>query len=182
MSILFFSNEVLVTRLRKGDEKAFREIYTRYWKKLFSIASRKVEDHAIVEGIVQDIFLKLWERRESLKIENLEAYLVTAVRYTCINHIKLEMLHEKYELYTHYHYSGEISSTDEQMDLADLITVIENLLSSFPENSQLIFRLHRLECKSTKEISKQLDMPQRTVEAHLSKVVQAMKIYLHDYL
>ena len=42
-----------------------------------------------VEGIVQDIFLKLWERKESLNIDNLEAYLVTAVRYGCINHVRL---------------------------------------------------------------------------------------------
>jgi len=182
MRILPLSDETLIDRLRKGDEKAFREIYTKYWKKMFSIALRKIEDAADVEGIVQDIFLKVWERRATLKVENLEAYLVTAVRYACINHLKVSILHERYEMYTSAYSSQEISVTEEQLDLDDLMNTIEELLASFPQTWQQIFRLHRLEYLSTKEISKQLSIPQRTVESHLSRVVQALRVYLHEYL
>lgn len=182
MEILPLSDEILIDRLRKGEERAFREIYTRYWKKLFSIAIRKIDDSSVVEGIVQDIFLKLWERKGSLNVENIEAYLVTAVRYACINHLKVSLLHEKYELYSSIYLSHEASITEEQLDLNDLMNTIEELLGSFPESWQHIFRLHRLEYLSTREISQQLNIPQRTVESHLSRVVQALRIYLHDYL
>ncbi|TDE15582.1 RNA polymerase sigma-70 factor [Dyadobacter psychrotolerans] len=182
MTFLLPSDQILIDRLQKGDEKAFKEIYNRYWKKLYVIALRKLSDTDIAEGIVQDIFLSIWERRTSLQIENLEAYLVTSVRFGCINQIKASVLHEKYELYTYAYDSEEISVTEEQLDLNDLINTIENQLRSFPESWQQIFRLHRLEYRSTKEISKQLNIPQRTVELHLSRVVQALRISLHDYL
>ena len=182
MSLLPFSDKTLLELLRQGDQKAFKEIYSRHWKKLFSIGLRKVEDPAVVEGIVQDIFLRVWERRESLQVENLEAYLVAAVRYACINHLKTSILHEKYELYAFAYGSEATSSTDDQLDLDDLMHTIEKLLASFPESWQQIFRMHRLEYLSTKEISKQLNIPQRTVESHLARVVQALRIYLRDYL
>jgi len=182
MNVLLSSDELVIERLRAGDEGAFREIYTKYWKKLFSIALRKIEDRSLVEGIVQDIFLKVWERRETLKVDNLEAYLVTAVKYACINHIKLLMQHERYELHTQHNYADQGSSTEEHMDLTDLISAIDEHLSSFPASFQQIFRLHRLEYMSVKDISKELNIPQRTVELRLSKVVQAMRIYLQDYL
>ena len=182
MNMLLSSNEVLVERLRKGDQRAFKEIYSKFWKKLFSIALRKINDTAAVEGIVQDIFLKLWERKESLSIDNLEAYLVTAVRYGCVNHVRLSMMHEKFELHVHHHYPQEISCTEEHMDFTDLMNSIEKVLSSFPEISRQIFRMHRIECHSAKEISLQLGIPQRTVELRLSRVVQTLRIYLDDYL
>ncbi|SEI37599.1 RNA polymerase sigma-70 factor, ECF subfamily [Dyadobacter koreensis] len=182
MSILQSSDEVLVERLRKGDQLAFKEIYSRFWKKLFSIALKKVNDRAVVEGIVQDIFLKLWERKELLNVDNLEAYLVTAVRYGCINHIRLSMLHEKFEMHVHQYYRHEISCTEEQVEFTDLMASVEKVLCSFPESSQQIFRMHRIECHSAKEISCKLGIPQRTVELRLSKVVQTLRIYLDDYL
>lgn len=182
MRIFPLSDETLINRLQKGDERAFREIYTRYWKKLFSIALRKVDDSAVVEGIVQDIFLRLWERRASLQVENMEAYLVTSVRYACINHLKVSVLHEQYEMYSYAYSAQDVSVTEEQLDLDDLMNTIEDVLRSFPESWQQIFRLHRLEYLSTREISKKLGVPQRTVESHLAQVVQALRIYLHDYL
>jgi len=182
MSILLNSNEVLIGRLRKADQLAFKEIYSRFWKKLYSIALNKVGDNVAAEGIVQDIFLKIWERKESLNIDNLEAYLVTAVRYGCVNHLRLSMMHEKFELHVQHHYPQEISCTEEQMDFSDLMNSVEKVLSSFPETSQQIFRMHRIECHSAREIAQQLGIPQRTVELRLSKVVQTLRLYLDDYL
>lgn len=182
MSITLSSNEVLVDRLRTGDQIAFKEIYSRFWKKLFSIALKKINDRAVVEGLVQDIFLKLWERKESLRVDNLEAYLVTAVRYGCINHVRLSMMHEKFEMHVYHHCPQEISCTEEQMDFTDLMGRVEKVLSSFPESSRQIFRMHRIECYSAKEIALHLGIPQRTVELRLSKVVQTLRIYLEEYL
>lgn len=90
---------MLLIYLRTGDELAFREIYERYWKKLYSIARRKIHALDAIEEMVQDIFLKLWERRNELRIERLDAYLFTAVRYATINHIKAILVQEKYADY-----------------------------------------------------------------------------------
>ncbi len=173
---------MLLVYLRTGDELAFRTIYQRYWKKLYSIARRKVESVEIVEEIVQDIFLKLWERRSTLRIEHLEAYLFTAVRYAIINHIKATIIHEKYADYVVDFSSEAVNTTDEQLKLNELMSVVEKQLNDLPHKTQQIFRLNRLEHQSIKEISSRLKVPERTVEYHLSQAIKTLRVYLRDYL
>lgn len=182
MNYKLLPDELLLLYLRTGDAAAFREIYQRYWKKLYGIARRKVEPIEAVEELVQDIFLKLWERRDALRIEQLEAYLVTAVRYATINYIKSALVQEKYTHYARVHLSEAVNTTDEQLDLDDLLSAVNQQLNDLPEKTRQIFRLNRLEHQSVKEISVHLKVPERTVEYHLSHAVKSLRRYLRDYL
>ena len=71
----------LKAMLMRGSETAFDKIYERYWKKLFNEANKRLNDLELSEEIVQDIFIDLWVKREKKEIDNLYAYLTTAVRY-----------------------------------------------------------------------------------------------------
>ncbi len=173
---------MLLIYLRTGDDKAFREIYQRYWKRLYSIAVRKIQSPDVVEEIIQDIFLRLWERRNSLQVDCLEAYLLSSVRYAAINHIKSVMIRERYADYAYVHFSEASSSTDEQMELDELMNAVEQQLNDLPEKTRRIFRMNRLEYQSVKEISTTLKVPERTVEYHLSQAIKSLRIYLRNYL
>jgi RNA polymerase sigma-70 factor (family 1) len=182
MNLKSLPDEILLIRLRTGDEAAFREIYQRYWKRLYSIARHKIELQGVVEELVQDIFLKLWERRSELRIERLDAYLFTAVRYATINHIKSKLVQEKYADHAYLHFTDAAYTTDEEMDLNELVHVVEQQLNELPEKTRQIFRLNRMEYQSVKEISTQLNVPERTVEYHLSQAIKSLRVYLRDYL
>ncbi|GAB3986149.1 RNA polymerase sigma-70 factor [Spirosoma daeguense] len=182
MNLKSLPDEILLIQLRTGDEAAFREIYLRYWKKLYAVARRKVESQDAVEELLQDIFLKLWERRGELRIERLDAYLFTAVRYAAINHIKSTMIQEKYAEYAYAHMPEASSATEEQMELDELMTVVEKQLNDLPEKTREIFKLNRLEYQSVKQISSHLNVPERTVEYHLSQAIKTLRTYLRGYL
>ncbi len=173
---------MLLLYLRTGDDKAFREIYQRYWKKLFFMAARKIQEAYVVEELIQDIFLKLWERRARLQVERLDAYLFSSVRYAVINHIKSNLVQEKYAHYAQYHYSDACSVTEEQLELDELIHVVEQQLNDLPEKTRQIFQMNRLEYHTIKEISSKLKVPERTVEYHLSQALKSLRYYLRDYL
>src|SRR5258708_29149835 len=76
----------LVELLRSGNDAAFTEIYNLYWKKLFTVAANKLNhDLKLAEELVQDIFLDLWRRRETLEIKtSLSLYLAAAMKYKII--------------------------------------------------------------------------------------------------
>ncbi len=173
---------MLLIYLRTGDEKAFREIYLRYWKKLYNTTLRRIQSPDVVEEIVQDIFLRLWERRNSLQVDCLEAYLFSSVRYAAINHIKSMLVQERYADYAYVHFAEGSSTTDEQMELDELMNAVEQQLNDLPEKTRCIFRMNRLEYQSVKEISSKLKVPERTVEYHLSQAIKSLRIYLRDYL
>lgn len=106
----------------------------------------------------------------------------SAVRYAVINHIKSNLVQEKYANYAQYHYSDACSVTEEQLELDELIHVVEQQLNDLPEKTRQIFQMNRLEYHTIKEISSKLKVPERTVEYHLSQALKSLRYYLRDYL
>ena len=83
-----FHDAELVNLLTENDKDAFSEIYTRYWKKLFAVAYNRISVESICEDVLHDVFTDLWIKRKAKSIDNLNAYLATAVKYSIFNHIR----------------------------------------------------------------------------------------------
>ena len=82
------TDEQLVVLLRAGDSEAFTEIYIRYWKLLFYIAAKRLNNYGEAEETVQNIFTDLWARRTDINIRtSLKYYLAAAVQYQVINYL-----------------------------------------------------------------------------------------------
>lgn len=182
MEYASLGDDILVKLMSLGDKEAFGEIYSRYWRKLFQKAQRKVYSKEIVEELVQDLFVSLWEKRATQKIQTLEPYLFTALKYQIITHIKKQVLEEKFVAYTTTETDEEENSLEEHIAFADLSHSIEQAIGQLPEKTQHIFRLNRLEGKSTKEIVEILNIPERTVEYHISQSLRFMREHLKEFL
>ena len=63
-----------------GDSGAIRELYGLYWKTMYAAAFKGIPDHEVVKDILQDVFLQLWPRKNTLDIDHLPAYLYNAIR------------------------------------------------------------------------------------------------------
>src|SRR5688572_10729196 len=77
----------LIEQLKKGDEVAFTAIYHRYWEKLLATAYFFTRQKQTAEDIVHDVMMSLWSRRSDLEIDNLQAYLATAVKFAVFKSI-----------------------------------------------------------------------------------------------
>ncbi len=182
MDYSFFEDEQLVSFLRRGDENAFAEIYRRYWRILYTTARQKIYNSEVIEELLQDLFTRLWERRAESVILNLKSYLFTSLKYAIIDHVKSKMVRERYVAYALAQHPDSDQVTGEVIDLGDLMQALEQSLAGMPEKTRQIFRLNRLEYKSVKEISQMLEMPERTVEYHLTKAVRALRLLLKPFL
>lgn len=79
-------NTSLVSLIRQGDREAFSILFEQFWKSLLSYAGKRLVLPQDAEEVVQEVFVNLWERRESLQINSsIDAYLHTAVRYKIYN-------------------------------------------------------------------------------------------------
>ena len=181
MEYKILSDELLVKLLRVGEQEAFEEIYRRYWQKLLRSAQFKIRSKETIEEILQDLFISLWEKRERVVIENLEAYLNTSLKYLIINQIKKQILQEKFVEYSLK--KNELTDdVDESVAFNELSVAIEKAIGQLPEKTQQIFRLNRLEYKSVKEISVLLDTPERTIEYHITQALRALRIHLREFI
>lgn len=156
------------------DESTFEFIYRTYWQRLFEYARRKVHHNEAAEEIIQELFVKLWEQRERLQILNLENYL-----YTCVKNLVID--YYKQRLFSELESIDKEVGPDYPLFLDELETQILQAANRLPQKTRQIFMMNRLEGKSASEVSAELNLPQRTVEYHITIALRKLKYDLKDY-
>jgi RNA polymerase sigma-70 factor (family 1) len=182
MEATYVTDAILLERLAAGHQSAFQEIYHRYWYKLFQVARRKVLSEEDAEEIVQDIFVDLWERREQLLIHELSKFLFKAVKYQLLDYLKAKFVRQAYQVSKQSFNQDTDTQTEEQLALKDLNEAILTGIDQLPAKTQEIFRLNRLEGRSAKEIADLLQIPERTIEYHITQALRIMRSYLKDFI
>ena len=94
-----FSNDIeLLKEIRLGNEMAFSYLFRYYYPRLRGYASRFIDDEETVRDIIQECFLKLWEKREILSAISVTSLLFAMVRNGCINYLKHVSVVEKHRI------------------------------------------------------------------------------------
>jgi RNA polymerase sigma-70 factor (family 1) len=174
--------EILLKNLREGSEEAFLKIYETYWYRVYLIAYKRLGKKDIAEELTQDLFLKLWEKRQSLKPQKISNYLFVSIKNSVIDHIQSGLVAGKYIDFYRSFAEQSSSSTEEIVQFDDLTEAIERGLSELPEKTQEVFKLGRLHNWSSDKIAKHLNLSEKTVGYHLTKSLKFMRAYLREYL
>lgn len=170
-----FSDQDLLLLLKQNDERAFDELYLRYWQKIWSVAQNKLQHAAEAEELVQDIFVSLWERRHNLDIQfSLGHYLAISVKYQVIRIINRHGYQKKYTDYAR-HLPQYEDDVNKQMDFKDLQEALSYYVNQLPEKCKLVYKLSRDEGYSQKQIANYLHIAEKTVEAHLGKAIRFLR-------
>ena len=176
-----FTDEQLVESLQIGKEKAFEEIYLRYWYKLYAIAYHETGTREEAEELVQDIFESLWSKREESIIRNLRAYLVVSMKHRVTNYIKSSITQRKYQEYLILNEIQQSYGTDEIVHFSDLSKAVDEVMKKLPEKTSEVFRLSRFENQSVKDIAQKLSLTEKGVEYHITQSLKVLKDQLKIY-
>lgn len=173
----------LTLLLGKSHEGAFSEIYNRYWLRLFSIAFNKLNNLPEAEELVQDIFLDLWSRRETLKItSSLAAYLAVAAKYKVLDCYAKRATRLRYQKHLSYSSDSLDSSTENWLYHEELKENFRKSVASLPDKCRLVFELSRNNGLTHKQIATKLEIAEKTVESHLSRALRTLRMNLGSFL
>lgn len=173
---LGYSDFELLDLLRSGDKDAFAEIYNRYWKSIFTVATNKIGHFEEAEEIVQDIFISLWNRREEIIINsNLNAYLSVSAKYRVIKVLAKRNQHNKYVVDSQNILPITANSTDDWFEFTELRSRLEVLVANLPEKCRLVYKASREDGYSQKQIAQEFGISEKTVEAHISKALKSLR-------
>jgi RNA polymerase sigma-70 factor (family 1) len=175
--------EELVVLLREDELNAFKEIYKRYWKKLYAAAYKRLKNKELSEEIVQELFTNLWFKRQSFHFNHgVASYLYASVMHYVIDHYRKESVRERYRENFKVVHNETDNSTEESILLKDLTDTIESEISLLPEKCRSVYTLSRKENKTNKEIAQYLGISEKTVENHLTKALKRLQLGLSHYL
>lgn len=175
------TDEILLERFLQGDEKAFVEVYDRYWYKLFLSSYRRTKDKAAAEELVQNLFMKLWEKRGALKIDHLERYLFCSIRHATINFLNSQMVAGRYLEHARMYAFLEGHTTDDMVEFNDLQEALEKGLRVLSGKSERVFRLYRIEHWPIDKIAQHLQLSEKTVHYHLTRSQKFIRSYLQEF-
>lgn len=172
-----YTDHELLTKLRNGDRIAFDAIYEKHWEKVYNQSFKKLHDPELAKDITQEVFIHLWSHKESNYIDNLPAYLFTAVRNNVFRALKKE--------------SRFIPLTDLMMEARafypeadagllqkEFFKNYDILVNAMPPAQQQIFRMRYHDDLSTKEIAEILQLSRGTVQNQLTRAVSLLRASL----
>jgi len=172
-------DKAYVHRLKRGDKQAFNYLFHYYNKKLYFFAKGYLKTEKEAEEIVQETFLKIWERKEFLDPElSFHAYLFKIafnfIQKGLIKNVKNDEL--KHDL------ADELinfdNHTSNMVNYHFLLQHINQIIDKLPPRQKEIFILRKLDGYSAQEISEKLSLATKTVEAHLTAALKFLKIRL----
>ncbi|WP_420600943.1 RNA polymerase sigma factor [Flagellimonas sp.] len=162
------NNSDLILELKKGNENAYAYLVETYNHKLCLYANSLVNDISISEDLVQNVFIKVWERRDNLKVDfPIKSYLYKSVYNACINEYKknqsVTALEKKYieEL-------DRIIEDKDEAALEKLIGLVKEAIQELPPKCKEIFLLSKKEGLTNIEISEYLNLSKNTIERQIN--------------
>lgn len=133
------------------------------------------------EDLVQQTFIKLWERRTQLDVAwSLKAYLYKTVHNACLNRIRSKQVQSKYLEFNALQLNTMHTQPDDTSP--ELTERLQKAMDLLPPQCRLIFELSRFEDLKYREIADQLGISIKTVETQMGKALRLMRLQLADYL
>ena len=170
---------LLLQQLQQGEERAFNAIYKTYFKPLYRKVYSMIKDEMIADELIQDLFLKLWHKREEINpAHSFQSYLYTIANNLVFDYFRkiakdkrltARLLINATDFYMH---SDELLESKESMQL--LLKAIDQL----SPQRKLVFTCCKLEGKSYEEASQELGISVATVNSHMTQSLRAVREYI----
>jgi RNA polymerase sigma-70 factor (ECF subfamily) len=174
-SITYIESEVL-QQIANGDECAFRLLFNEHWQNIYGVAYMLTKSAPIAEDMVQEIFMKLWIKREQLPgVENFRNYLFIVARNHIFNELKkrsTDILFTNH-LLEYFHDIGE--TPEKKLLLKETEQIIDQVIERLPQQQKMIYRLSREEGLSRNEMAERLGIAPNTVRNHLAKALEMIR-------
>lgn len=186
---MFGDNKQISIGLRNKDLKIYKELYFQYHGRLTLFACKFTGDLETAQDIVQDAFMTLWEKSDTLTIQTSpKAYLFQAVRNRSLNHFRhmgarqnvLDKLVAKIDFEERNVYSDFNNPFDSLLEL-ELGQKISEVVDAMPDKCREVFVLSRHKELRNREIAEKMGISVKMVEKHISKALRILRLELSDY-
>jgi RNA polymerase sigma-70 factor (ECF subfamily) len=175
------SETEIIRRIRQGDKGQFESLFRSSYVSLVRYAKTIINDHDTAEEIVQDLFVRLWQERQKLKIESsFIVYLLGVVHNRCLDWLDRTRVVEKYAREMADRETEKSESPVEIIQYNELQLKIAKVIERLPERCGQIFCMNRFEGFKYTEIAEKLSVSLKTVEANMGRALKEFRKALKE--
>jgi RNA polymerase sigma-70 factor (family 1) len=171
-------------RIQNGEEKALKELFSETGASLCHYSFQIIGDKNLAEEVVQDVFVKLWEQRQTISIQSsLKTYIYQAVHNESVNCAvhKRTLKNSVNQLVSDELWQSVVNnyqmddSIIEQLEAEDTSKMIDQIIQKLPTQNREIFILSRFENKSNQEIAEMLNLSVSTVKTQIYRAIDKIR-------
>lgn len=171
----------LVKKVQQGCHVSFTILFKKYGKKLYNFSYKYTNSQVESEGVVQEVFLKIWQRRHTLNPDlSFNSFVITIAKHSIFNLMKKNANRKTYkdQIDTSIFISEE---TEQKIIFSDLEEIARQRIDKLPPKRKQIFLLRRDTDLSIKEISEKLNISESTVENQMNRAIKTLKSDLAQF-
>lgn len=177
------SEDVLIDRFKAGDQSAYEMIFRFYYPGLVLFASQYVMYEEDAEEIVQDFFVRVWQKRDQVnQTGTLKPYFFTSIKNSSINFLYKQKHQDKLIQNIVRISENNLLYQPDVFVMSDLQDAIRKAVNSLPPKCREVFILSRINGLKNEDIANKLNLSKRTVETHVSNGLKHLRIELKDYI
>ncbi|ERK38867.1 RNA polymerase sigma-70 factor [Segatella baroniae F0067] len=188
MMHVYSDNNLLIADIRNGKHEAYEYLFATYYPRLHNYALRFLANGDAVGDIIQDCFMKLWEKRGELILQSVGALLFRMVRNQCLNYLRHKALEDSewlqslnLEDHSERLYSTDfLDDPDQELLFQELKRQVEQTLDALPERSRQIFTMSRFDGMKNREIAEELGISVKVVERHIGRALKMFRRQLRN--
>jgi len=164
-------------KLRQGDEAAFRQLFEQQWEALYTYAYKILQDQALVQDIVQGLFIHLWEKRTTLpRVTAVMPYLRHALRNRLLNAIRDQHVYQRHVTIFRQAVMESDNSLIEGLYLKETEQQLLRSINTLPGKMKDVFYLHRIENLSVAEIAARTGSSEQTIRNQLNTALHRLRM------
>lgn len=176
------SEEILAEKIRKGDAEAYEHVFKTWYAPLCRYGWTILKDKEEAEDVVQQVFISLWEKRETLEVKvSLKSLLYKYVYNAGLNRVQQKKVRSNYAKEAQV-VQLNYTEAEKKLEEKELSNKIEKSIDGLPEQCAKIFRMSRFQHLKYQEIADQMGLSVKTVENQMGKALKLLRENLKEYL
>ena len=184
----FTDEKILLQEIKDGNGEAFEFLFNSYYPRLRGYAARFVNDDEAVRDIIQESFLKFWEKRDLIEAVSVSSLLFAMVRNACLNYLKHLRLVEQHSLEHLDAVAGQEELYYWDFNLGPKHTLlykelqeqVKIVMNDLPSRCREVFEMSRFRKMKNREIADALQISTTAVEKHIAKALARFSVHFKE--
>ncbi|HEY9260151.1 RNA polymerase sigma factor [Chitinophaga sp.] len=172
-----YNEKELLSRIAEGDEQAYAVIFDQYYPLLYTYVHRIIQSAPETESILQDIFMKIWQGRETLQyVERFAPYLWVMTRHHALN--AMRNLARRHALLDDF--AKQVTTVETEETREWHLSLIDQAISQLPEHCRQVWTMNRINKMKQAEIATALGIALPTVKKYMQQAISLITQYVKD--
>lgn len=177
------NTQLLNIRLKEGNPAAYEELFKQTFPRMLSYCKLFIHDQSQASDLVQECFIKLWEKHSSINVtQSVESLLFVMLRNRCLNYLRDQKIHSpEKSLYSmeenelQHLFQLDFMGKEEMTLEEKMIVAIRESVDKLPEKRKIVFVKTKIEGKKNKEVADELAISVKAVEKHLQQAKEQIR-------